>query len=71
MDKNFQQPRDDTAESPKMPGTIQDLSKILADKKGRDFIVGLKDKEAELCMNLLDLVSCDLRLLLSPSHTVR
>ena len=47
------------------------MGKILADKGGRDFILGLGDKEAKLCMKLSDLVSCNLRLPPLPPHNVR
>lgn len=59
-DKDYQQLWNDVSESPEGAGAIPALIKILADKEGRDFILELK--EAELCMNLSDRVSCDLRL---------
>ena len=39
---------------------IQTLSDILASKEGGDFISRLDSQDAELCVEVLDNVSCDL-----------
>ena len=41
------------------------LGKILADKNGRDFVLGLGRRQAELCMEVSDYVSHNLH---SPFH---
>ena len=47
---------------------VRTLAGILVDKEGRAFISRLERKEAELCIEILDHVSCNLHLLLlSPS----
>ena len=42
---------------------VRALAQIVVDKQGRAFTLGLKPKDAELCVETLDYVSCDLRLL--------
>ena len=44
---------------------VRILAKILADKEGRAFISRLKRRDAELCIEILDSVSCDAHLLSS------
>jgi len=41
---------------------VRALAQIVFDKHGRAFTLGLKPKDAELCVETLDYVSCDLRL---------
>ena len=43
-------------------GATQALAKIVFDKKGREFTLGLKPQDAELCVETLDYVSYDLHL---------
>jgi len=68
MGKTIQQLWDDVAENSEGPGAIQDLSKILADKEGRHFVLGLKDEQAKLCTDLSGRVSCDLHLPVAASY---
>jgi len=70
MGKDYQQLWNDITNGPETAGAVPALGKILADKKGRDFILGLGREDAKLCMDLSDKVSCDLHLLLLPPHTV-
>ena len=44
---------------------VQTLAKIVADSDGRAFVLRLKLKDAALCIETLDHVSCNLR---SPHH---
>ena len=37
---------------------VRTLAEILIDKEGRDFVSRLKRKDAELCIEVLDRVSC-------------
>ena len=71
MCKDYQRRWNDVAKGPEKAGAIPTLGKILADKEGRDFILGLGHKETELCLKLSDRVSSDLHSPLSPPHTVR
>ena len=41
---------------------VRALAKIVVNKDGRAFISGLDREAAELCIEVLDYVSCDLRL---------
>lgn len=41
---------------------VRALVQIVVDKQGRAFTLGLKLEHAELCVEILDYVSCDLRL---------
>ena len=43
--------------------TVQTLAEILLDEKGRTFISNLPRKDAEICIEILDHVCCDLYLL--------
>ena len=47
---------------------VRTLAEILVDKEGRAFLSRLERKDAELCIEILDHVSRDLRLLVSPSQ---
>jgi len=72
MDENYWQQRwGGISKSHKEAGAVPALSKVLANEKGKDFVLSLKDGEAKICMTILDRVSCDLHLLLSPPHAVR
>ena len=55
----YQQLWNDVANNPNDPEAVWTLTKILADEKGRDFVLDLEREEAILCMELSDRVSCD------------
>ena len=69
--EGYQQAWDDIVKSPEVSGAVPALGKILTDKEGRDFILGLGDEETKLCMKISDLVSCDLHLSPLLPHNVR
>jgi len=71
MGKDYQQLWNDITNGPEKAGAVPALGKILVDRAGRNFILGLGREDVELCMELSDQVSYDLHLLLSPPHTVR
>ena len=48
---------------------VRTLAEILLDREGRSLISNLERKDAELCIEILDLVSCDPYLL--PSRRLR
>ena len=41
---------------------VRALAGIVVDKPGRAFVLGLERRDAELCIEVLDYVSCGLRL---------
>ena len=49
---------------------VRALAEILGDKEGRNFIPRLERKEAESCIELLDRVSRDAHLPLSPPQMI-
>jgi hypothetical protein len=46
---------------------VRTLAEILVDKDGRAFILRLEREDAELCIEILDHVTCNLPLLPSPA----
>jgi len=59
MDKNCQQLWQDVASTSDEGKAVRTLAKIVLDKLGRTFILGLERNCAELCMEILDRVSRD------------
>ena len=67
MDKDYQQLWKGVTNAADGTEAVQALAKIVTDKRGRAFTLGLEPKEAELCVEMLDYVSCNLYLLLFTS----
>ena len=63
MAKGYQQLWEDVANATDEAKAVRTLAGILADKEGRIFISRLERKDAELCIEILDHVSCTRRLL--------
>jgi len=63
MDQHYQQLWKEIAEAESGAEAVRTLAEILADKEGRIFILRLERKNAKLCIEVLDRVSCDLYLL--------
>jgi len=59
MAKNYQQLWKDVASASDEGKAVRTLVKIVLDKEGRVFILGLERNYAELCMEILDRVSRD------------
>ena len=71
MAKDYQRLWKDITDTIDEAKAVRILAEILVDKEGRAFISRLDRKDAELCIEILDLVSCDLRSLpLSPSQRI-
>jgi hypothetical protein len=67
MVNSYQQLWTDAAKTNDEAKVVQILTEILTDKEGRSFILNLDRKKAKLCIEILDRVSCDFRLLPFPS----
>jgi len=63
MDKNYQRLWKGITKTNDETKAVQTLIGILADKEGRNFILHLGRSDAGLCIDILDRVSHDLRLL--------
>ena len=70
MTKNYQRLWKDVASTIDEAKAVRTLAEILADTEGRAFISRLERKHAELCIDILDRVSCVLHFPLSPSLTI-
>ena len=71
MAKDYQRKWQDITDTIDEAKAVRILAEVLVDKEGRAFISRLDRKDAELCIEILDLVSCDLRSLpLSPSQRI-
>jgi len=62
MDRDYQQLWKSITSGTDEIKAVRVLAEVLADKVGRDFILGLDSEEASLCIGILDCVSCELRL---------
>ena len=62
MGKDYQQLWKAVTDATSKAEAVPALAKIVVDKDGRAFILGLEREAAELCIEILDYVSCDLRL---------
>ena len=62
MVKDYQRLWRDVTSANNETQAVRSLAEILIDKEGRGFISSLKRKDAELCIEVLDRVSCDLHL---------
>ena len=62
MKKDYQRLWGDVTNAVGEAKAVRALAKIVVNKDGRAFISGLGREEAELCIEVLDYVSCDLRL---------
>lgn len=63
MAKGYQQLWKDVTSATDEAKAVRTLAGILADKEGRTFISCLERGDAELCIEILDRVSCNRRLL--------
>ena len=63
MAKGYQQLWKDVTNATDEAKAVRTLAGILANKEGRTFISRLGRKDGELCIEILDRVGCDLRLL--------
>ena len=70
MAKDYQRLWRDITRTIDEGNTVQALAEILLDQEGRTFISQLGRRDAELCIEILDYVSRDLCLPLSPSQMV-
>jgi hypothetical protein len=68
MDKDYRQLWKDVTSATDEANAVRTMAEILTDWEGRTFISRLERKEAELCIEILDHVSCDLHLF--PSFTL-
>jgi len=62
MAKNYQRLWEEVTSGIDDAKSVRTLAEILVDKEGRAFISHLAHKDAELCIEILDHVSCDLYL---------
>ena len=72
MTKEYQRLLEDVTNATNKAEAVRALAKIVVDKSGRAFILGLDPKAAKLCVETLDYVSRDPRLCfpLSSPHVV-
>jgi len=70
MTKDYKQLWKDVTHAIDEVQAVQTLAEILADKEGGVFISRLDSKDAELCIEILDCVSCDLYMPLSSAQVV-
>jgi len=75
MAKNYRRLWEGVAKATDDVEAVRALAEIVVDKQGRAFTLDLKHEEAELCVETLDYVSCDLSLppllrpqMVSPGH---
>ena len=68
--KNYKQLWEDVANTSDESEAVQPLAKIVVNRQGRAFILGLEREKAELCVRILDHVGCDPPFVLLPlPHT--
>ena len=60
MAKDYQRLWEDVTRAIDEANAVRTLAEILADEEGRTFVSRLERKDAELCIEILDHVSCDL-----------
>ena len=71
MAKDYQRQWQDITDTIDEAKAVRILAEILVEKEGRTFISSLERKDAELCIEILDHVRCDMHLFpLSPSQMI-